>query len=109
MARDTGLLLDNGTLDLKVSVERDSKGYITSGIVVGNTLYQNQALILNAHKGEYKDSPVLGAGISDILGDSDLVGWKREVVLQLESDSMRVNKIELTTSKLSVDADYGKE
>lgn len=102
-------MLENDTLDMKVSVERGSGGLITRGLVVGNTLYQNQALLLHAHKGEYKDAPTLGAGISDMLSDSDLIGWKREIVLQLESDSMRVNKVELTTSKLTVDADYGTE
>lgn len=109
MARNTGILIDNDTLDLKVSVERSSDGRIARGLVVGNTLYQNQALILHAHKGEYKDNPTLGAGISDILADGDLVGWKREIVLQLESDLMNVNKVELTTSKLTIDADYGTE
>ncbi|MBR1633065.1 MAG: hypothetical protein IJ686_04860 [Bacteroidales bacterium] len=109
MARNTGILIDNDTLDLKVSVERSSDGRIAQGLVVGNTLYQNQALILHAHKGEYKDNPTLGAGISDILADGDLVGWKREIVLQLESDLMNVNKVELTTSKLTIDADYGTE
>lgn len=106
MAKSRGILLNSETLDLQLDVERNALGQITQGIVCGNTLYQNQALILQSVKGEYKEYPILGVGISAMVCDDDLAGWKREIALQLEADTMRVDKVEITTQKLVVNADY---
>lgn len=107
MVKSTGILLDPETLDIQLNVERDSSGLIIGGIVVGNTLYQNQALILQAAKGEYKEMPTLGVGISAMVCDDDIMGWKREIALQLEADSMRVERVDITTEKLVINAEYG--
>lgn len=109
MARKIGILIDNDTLDLKVSVERSGTGQITRGLVIGHSLYQNQALILNCHKGEIKEHPAMGVGISDMIADDDITGWKREITLQMEADSMIVNKIEISSQKLIIDADYSSK
>ena len=106
MAKDFGILLDNATLDLQVSVERSGTGQVTRGLVIGHSLYQNQALILSCHKGEIKEYPAMGVGISDMIADNDVTGWKREITLQMELDSMRVNRIEISSQKLIIDADY---
>lgn len=107
MVKSTGILLDPQSLDVQLSVERNSSGLITKGITVGNTLYQNQALILQAAKGEYKENPTLGVGISAMVCDDDITGWKREIALQLEADSMRVEKVDITAQKLVINAEYG--
>lgn len=106
MAKSKGILLDPNALDLQLTVERGSLGLISGGITIGNTLYQNQAFILQAFKGEYKEFPTLGVGLSDMLNDDDLTGWKREITLQLESDSMKVDKVDITTDKLIINAEY---
>lgn len=109
MAKGKGMQLDNRTLDLKVSVERDKDGLISSGLAVGGTLSQNQALILHAHKGEMKESPATGVGLSDSIGDDGLTGWRREIALQLEADGMKVRGIQMTTEKLTIDAYYSEK
>lgn len=55
--------------DLSVEVVRDNTGKIVSGMVIGDVLEQNQAIILNMHKGELKENPYMGAGVSDMLLD----------------------------------------
>lgn len=108
MAKSTGILLDPTTGDLLVSTERGADGRIAHGLVVGETTGQNQALILRAFKGEFKEYPTLGVGISDILGDDRRAGWKREVALQLEADGMKITEVDLdfANDKLTIDADY---
>nr|DAT27672.1 MAG TPA: hypothetical protein [Caudoviricetes sp.]DAW71174.1 MAG TPA: hypothetical protein [Caudoviricetes sp.] len=106
--KGTGILLDPETSDLKINTARDAQGLIAGGLEIGRTTYQNQAVILQAHKGEFKEYPLLGAGISDILGDDEITAWKREISLQLESDGMTINTVEIDTvkNKVTIDAEY---
>ncbi len=108
MAKSTGILLDPATGDLAVSARRDGAGLIAQGLEVGTATFQNQALILRAAKGEFKEYPTLGAGISDALGDNETTGWRREIALQLEADGMKVKTVDLDlkNNKLTVDAEY---
>ncbi len=108
MGKGTGILLDPVTGDLQMAVRQDAAGLIAQGLEIGATTFQNQALILQASKGEFKEYPTLGVGISDILGDNEATGWKREIALQLEADGMKVKAVELDlkNNKLTIDAKY---
>ena len=108
MAKSTGILLDPATGDLLVEARRNAAGVIAQGLEIGATTFQNQALILQAAKGEFKEYPTLGVGISDILGDDEMTGWKREIALQLEADGMKVKTVDLDlkNNKLTIDAEY---
>lgn len=101
-------MLDPVTGDLQMTVQRDAAGLIAQGLEIGVTTFQNQALILQASKGEFKEYPTLGVGISDILGDNEATGWKREIALQLEADGMKVKTVDLDlkNNKLTIDAKY---
>lgn len=92
--------------DIDVKVLRDSSGKIVSGMVVGDILAQNQALILQLHKGELKEDPSVGVGISDMILDSDLQNWSREIREQMELDGQTVDKIVLTENELTIEARY---
>ena len=108
MAKDKGILLDPETGDLLIRTKRSPTGLILQGMVTDNTCYQNQAIILQAFKGEFKEYPTLGAGISDMVCDNEQTGWKREIALQLELDGITVKdvNIDLSNQKLIVDAAY---
>lgn len=75
---------------------------------VGDTTYQCEALILQSHKGEWKEYPTLGVGIADMLCDNDIDVWRREIALQLAADDMKVSSIEIDTvnHKLTINAHY---
>ena len=75
-------------------------------LCIGNVKEQNQALILASRKGEWKEFPRLGVGIADILGDTDMLAWKRMITEQLESDGMKVKRLTLTTTAFELEADY---
>lgn len=92
--------------DLTVNVLRDSSGKIAGGLVVGDILRQNQALILLLHKGELKSDPSVGAGISDILLDHNLRIWKKEIREQMELDGQKVDSVVVSATGITVDAEY---
>lgn len=92
--------------DIDVKVQRDATGKIVSGMIVGDILAQNQAIILQLHKGELKEDPAVGVGISDMLLDNDLQSWRREIREQMELDGQTVEKIVLTEKELILKAQY---
>ncbi|MCD8041447.1 MAG: hypothetical protein LUH10_00125 [Tannerellaceae bacterium] len=108
MAKNIGILLDPATGDLQVSTLKDETGRIAEGLEIGYITYQNQALILQAIKGEIKEYPTLGVAINEMIADHETVGWKREILLQLEADGMSVRDVEIDfeNKNLSIDAEY---
>lgn len=76
------------------------------GLVTGETVHQNQALILMLHKGELKERPAVGVGISDMLLDNDPLYWRGVIKEQLEMDGETVNSVKILTTGIQIDADY---
>lgn len=103
MSKNIGILLNSDTGDIDV-LESNT-------INIGDVTLQNQAVILQAFKGEFKENPTLGVGISNMVCDNEITGWQREILLQLEADGMTVKDVEinLLTNKLSIDANYSKK
>lgn len=100
----TGIQLKDYDLDIKL--ERDPSGKIASGMVLGDILYQNQALILQLHKGELHENPSIGVGISDMLLDNDLQLWVREIREQMELDGQTVDSVKIDTEQIIIDSKY---
>ena len=92
--------------DLSVDVVRDSSGRITSGLVVGDILYQNQALILAFNKGDLKADVSVGVGIGRMVLDNERLTWQREIQEQLEMDGQRVESIKITDKSIDIKATY---
>ena len=67
---------------------------------------QNQALILQLHKGELKDDVSVGVGIADMLLDDDVLGWRSEIREQMEMDGQTVNSVEITSDGIVIDSKY---
>lgn len=86
--------------------QRDEAGRILSGLVLGDILPQNQALILLLHPGELKESPALGCGISDMLLDDQPLLWRTRIREGLELDGQVVRQVTLTTTGIHIDAHY---
>lgn len=73
---------------------------------IGPVLAQNQALILLLHKGESKEKPFTGVGISDMLLDHDPLLWRTEIKEQLALDNQTVTSVAITTKGIKIEADY---
>lgn len=105
MGRSTGIRITNG-FEPELNIVKNSDGKIETGLVVGNTLEQNQALILLCHKGENKEFLQLGAGIEDMLNDNDFGLWKRRIIYMLSLDGMKVKELEINDKEIRLEADY---
>lgn len=104
----TGIALtsdENKGYDLDLEIKRDG-GKITQGMRLAETTHQNQALILVANPGEYKEHPALGVGLSNIVNDHELSSWRKRIREQIEADGQRISKLELTESGLNLEAEY---
>lgn len=83
-----GMQLDEMTNDLKIE---------NGHIAIGETLPQNEFLLLVMNKGELKEDPLVGVGISDMLNDNDIIGWKRKIRDGLKADGMKVEQISISS------------
>lgn len=92
--------------DLAVDVVMDASGRIASGLVVGDILYQNQALILAFQKGDLKEDVSVGAGVERMLLDSDRLAWEREIQEQLELDGQTVESVVVNSKEIIIKARY---
>ena len=92
--------------DIDVKVVRDPAGRILSGLVVGDILFQNQALILSFHKGDLKDDVSVGVGIDRMLLDNDRLTWSREIREQLEMDGQKVKEVNIGENSIKIKAQY---
>ncbi|MBR0183082.1 MAG: hypothetical protein IJQ05_07405 [Bacteroidaceae bacterium] len=72
----------------------------------GDILQQNQALLLMLHKGELKERPAVGVGISDMLLDNDPLYWRTMIREQLEMDGQKVGSVKLTRTGIQIGATY---
>ena len=108
--KDKAIQLTDGTLqdiDLKIEVVRDSDGLITQGLVVGDTMNQNQALILIANPGEFKFNPKMGVAIDELLLDNDYLRFRHRIREHFAKDGLVIKSIQLSEGKpLLIEASY---
>ena len=100
----TGIQLKD--YDIDVDVRRDASGLIASGLVLGDILHQNQALILVLHKGDLKSDVSVGVGIDRMLLDNERLTWTREIREQLEMDGQKVEDVSITKRQIIIKAQY---
>jgi hypothetical protein len=110
--KDRAIQLTDGTnelqgIDLRIEVARDSDGLITQGMVIGNTMNQNQALILVSNPGEFKFSPTLGVAIDGLLLDHDFLRFRHRIRDHFKKDGLKTESIQLAENKpLIIQASY---
>lgn len=75
---------------------------VDGGVSVGDTTSQNEYLVLIAHKGEFKEAPMIGVGIEDMVGDEDGRYWEREIVENLARIGINAKGIEVQDGQLII-------
>lgn len=100
------LSADQQGYDLDVSIRRDTQGKIVQGLFVAETTPQNQAFLLVAHKGEFKENPTVGVGVADMLNDHDFAHWRRLITAEFERDGQTIDKLVLNEKGLTIEAHY---
>lgn len=76
---------------------QDSGELLVAGgdFAVGESTVQHQAVILAAHQGEFKQSPAVGVGISDLLLSDELLEYRHRIRNQFGMDGMKVKQLDL--------------
>lgn len=94
--------------DVVVVPKRDALGKIVSGIVIGNTLPQNQAMILIANEGDIKEYPFIGVGFNDVLLGEELLEYRHKIRKHFAMDGLNIKVLELyDLKKFKLEASYG--
>jgi hypothetical protein len=94
-------------LDLKIIPVRNSSGLITQGLIVGDTLEQNIAMILTAHQGNFKFNPDLGVGLGDLVLSNEFSEYRHKTRAHLAKDGLKVKQLVLYENKpFKIDASY---
>ncbi|KAF0203155.1 MAG: hypothetical protein FD170_1427 [Bacteroidetes bacterium] len=75
--------------------------------VVGDCLNQQVALLLLASKGNIRSAPNNGVGLPEYLLGEDNDQLNAEIRLEFKKDNLKVRKIMITSTKLTVDAEHG--
>ena len=92
------LLNDDGSLMIK-----------GGDFVAGESIIQRQAMLLAVHQGEFKHSPEVGVGISDLLLGEELLEYRHKIRNQFARDGLKINKLELyEIGNLKIDAGYAE-
>ncbi len=87
-----------------IILKEDKSPAIENGdFVVDESAQQHVEQILDCHKGNNREFPIAGFGITRYLkGKSDIKRFERELKVELESDVF-------SNPKISVDSDYNLE
>lgn len=78
--------------------------------VTGPADDQNVELLLVLHKGELKESPTIGVGLSNFIGkqNTNVADMKREIKVGLQADGYKVKKLNIEANG-NFDLDYELE
>ncbi len=105
MGKGVGILLDD-KMDFHVVGERNEKGLIETGLIIGDVTKQNQRIIIMAEKGEIKEAPLLGVGIASFLDDDNPSELLREIRTNLRKDGQKVKSCGFKQGVLVIEGGY---
>lgn len=71
-------------------------------MATGETQYQEEYLVLATQRGEWKENPLVGVGVSDMAGDEDLRYWKREIMENLARVGIKIKGVSLKSGQIEI-------
>lgn len=77
-------------------------GVSGGSLTVGDTQAQEEYLVLMSQKGEWKEHPMVGVGIGDMVNDEDLRYWKREIMEGLQRVGIKIKGVSLKNGQLEI-------
>ena len=84
-------------------LDQDFSLAISGGhIAIGQTDWQNAAVIMAVNSGEIRQTPTLGVGIDAAVNDNDFDVWNYEIRRQLKEDGIEPEAINLENGFIEV-------
>ena len=76
---------------------------------VGESSLQHQQALLLSEKGEYKQSPNTGVGITSYInGDNDADDLQTNIQKEFEADGIKISELKINAiDNITIKADYG--
>ena len=71
-------------------------------MAVGETQFQEEYLVLSTQRGEWKEHPLVGVGVADMVGDEDLRFWKREITDNFARVGIKIKGVSLNNGILEI-------
>ena len=71
-------------------------------MATGETQFQEEYLVLASQKGEWKEHPLVGVGVADMVGDEDLRYWTREIMENLARVGIKIKGVSLNNGQLEI-------
>ena len=71
-------------------------------MATGDTQFQEEWLVLATQRGEWKEHPLVGAGVGDMAGDEDMLYWNREITESLARVGIKIKGVTLKDGKLKI-------
>lgn len=75
-------------------------------LAVEENLKQAQQLLLGTNKGEWKQHPTMGVGVTNYLETAAAGQLSREIREQFSRDGMRVSSVKINGTTLEVEAEW---
>lgn len=83
----------DGTVDLELD---------NGTMATGETQFQEEYLVLATQRGEWKEHPLVGAGVADMAGDEDMLYWNREITESLARVGIKIKGVSLSNGALKI-------
>ncbi|MBR3414010.1 MAG: hypothetical protein IKG81_15125 [Bacteroidales bacterium] len=71
-------------------------------MATGETQVQEEYLVLATQRGEWKEHPLVGAGVADMAGDEDMLYWNREITESLARVGIKIKGVSLSNGALKI-------
>ena len=71
-------------------------------MATGETQIQEEYLVLATQRGEWKEHPLVGAGVADMAGDEDMLYWNREITESLARVGIKIKGVSLSNGALKI-------
>lgn len=89
-----------------ILIEGDDVKIANGDLATGDSQEQSVSLTLNTSKGEWKQTPRHGVGVTSFLEMADTGNLAREIQTQLTQDGARVRRIVPSLDNIEVEASY---
>ncbi|MDO5608262.1 MAG: oxidase [Capnocytophaga sp.] len=81
--------------------------FANGDVSIGFSAYEHQKNIVKSNKGEWKQHPEVGVGITAMIADDRYTEMLIEIKKQLEYDGMQIGDVTLTEKgKLNIEGKY---
>lgn len=77
-------------------------------LVIGESTYQHQQILLLANKGEIRDFPQRGVGVAGWLLDDQSGNLNGEIKREFQADGMDVQSVNTRSGRINVKAEYNE-